>query len=195
MSLKELLSGASPDPQAVAACLDAMGLDEQVAACRGLSVREVHKVWSMAESGPTIDLDFIVPADTPEGQPVIHFGVNTLPASRNFEKRFVRAPGRDDQLWGYNHQPLAFLTGPGYFVVGPPGTDGEDALFIDYRSVPDGLVAGWPPVRDNNGLIGRLVYGGMKDTMRRVSERVSVGRAYLGAKDRKASFILVRGDA
>ena len=93
---------------------------------------------------------------------------------------------------GLQHQSLAWLTGPGYFVVQEAGTEGEDLLFIDYRSVPEGDVASWPARAHNNSGIAKLVYGGMQDYMRRVSDRVSVGRAFVGTKDRKASFALVR---
>ena len=114
--------------------------------------------------------------------------------SRHFEKRFVRSPENPEQLWGYNHQALAWLTGPGSFVVHERGTEGHDALFIDYRTVPSGEIEGWPSPKSNERGIARLVYGGMQDFMRRVSSRVSVGRAFVRGKDLGASFMLVRAD-
>ena len=192
MSLSDLLKAATPDPAAIADHLNGLSVEQQVAEVRALSIKNVHRCWAMAEPGESIDLGDLVPPGTPEGTPVHHLGINTLPASRFFEKRFAQAPGIEGELWGYNHQPLAWLTGPGSFVVHAAGSDGEDALFIDYRSFPSGEISGWPKAKSNDRGIAKLVYGGMQDFMRKVSDRVSVGRAFVAGKDRKASFMLVR---
>ena len=192
MTLSHLMKAKQPDAEAMAAHLNALPVEQQVAEVRALSIKNVHRLWFAAEPNGTIDLNHLVPAEIAEGTPVHHMGINTLPMGRFFEKRFARAPGNPGELWGYNHQSLAWLTGPGYFVVHEAGTEGEDLLFIDYRSVPEGDVAGWPARAHNNSGIAKLVYGGMQDYMRRVSDRVSVGRAFVGTKDRKASFALVR---
>ena len=192
MTLSHLLKAAQPDLDAIANHLNGLGVEQQVAEVRALSIRNVHRCWAMAESGPSIDLAYLVPADVAAGTPVHHLGINTLPMSRFFEKRFARAPGIEGELWGYNHQSLAWLTGPGSFVVHEAGSDGEAALFIDYRSFPSGNLPNWPVAKSNDRGIAKLVYGGMQDFMRKVSDRVSVGRAFVGGKDRKASFMLVR---
>jgi hypothetical protein len=192
MNLSDLLSAKEPDSAAVAALLDALSPDQQVDQVRALSIKNVHRCWAMAEAGESIDLAFLVPNETPQGEPVHHLGINTLPLSRFFEKRFVKAPGKAGELWGYNHQPLAWFTGPGSFVVHEAGSEGE-ALFIDYRSFPSGNIDGWPTAKSNASGLAKLIYGGMQDYMRKVSDRVSVGRAFVGGKDRKASFMLVRG--
>jgi hypothetical protein len=192
MNLSDLLSASEPDSGAIAAHLDALSLEQQVDEVRALSVKNVHRCWAMAEAGESIDLAFLVPEQSAENEPVHHYGINTLPVSRFFEKRFVKAPGNPGELWGYNHQPLAWFTGPGSFVVHEAGSEGE-ALFIDYRSFPSGNIEGWPVAKSNGSGIAKLIYGGMQDYMRRVSARVSVGRAFVGGKDRKASFMLVRG--
>ena len=192
MTLTDLLKTSSPDPEAICAHLDALSPQQAAEEVRALSVKLVHRCWEVSGPNGSIDLTHLVPAQTADATPVHHLGVNTLPMSRQFEKRFVRSPQDSGELWGYNHQPLAWLTGPGYFVVHDRGADGEDVLFIDYRSFPSGDITDWPARRGNDSGIAKLVYGGMQDFMRRVSSRVSVGRAYVGGKDRKASFMLVR---
>ena len=194
MSLSELLAADSPSVEAIGEYLDTRSLKEQVGAVRSLSIKQVHRCWAIFEPHATIDLEYLVPAARGAGQPVHHLGINTLPVSRHFEKRFVRSPENPEQLWGYNHQALAWLTGPGSFVVHERGTEGHDALFIDYRTVPSGEIEGWPRAKSNERGIARLVYGGMQDFMRRVSSRVSVGRAFVRGKDLGASFMLVRAD-
>jgi hypothetical protein len=192
MTLSNLLKASTPDPAAIAAHLNGLSSEQQVAEVRALSIKNVHRCWAMAEPGESIDLDYLVPDETPQGVAVRHLGINTLPVSRFFEKRFARAADQEGELWGYNHQPLAWLTGPGSFVVHAAGSDGEQALFIDYRSYPSGDIEGWPAARSNDSGIAKLVYGGMQDFMRKVSDQVSVGRAFVAGKDRKASFMLVR---
>ena len=61
---------------------------------------------------------------------------------------------------------------------------------------PDGLdFAPLPDIVPNEARLGRFVYAGMKDYMRRVSEHVSIGRAYKGGKPMNAWFVLCREDA
>ena len=174
--------------------LNGLSDQEQVGEVRSLSIKQVHRCWAVFEPAETINLEYLVPEHLGASVPVHHLGINTLPLGRFFEKRFVRAPENPGELWGYNHQSLAWLTGPGSFVVHEAGSDNHDALFIDYRSVPTGEIEGWPSPKSNDRGIARLVYGGMQDFMRRVSDRVSVGRAFVRGKDLGASFMLVRVD-
>ena len=101
-------------------------------------------------------------------------GSIALPVSRLFEKRFCRSPEQDTHFWGYNQQPLMWLTGPGFFVVNEPK---EEPLFIDYRSVPAEKLNTWPEIHPNEKGVSKLVYAGMQDYMRKVSSRVTVGEA------------------
>ena len=194
MTLSDLLKTDTPDRAAIADFLNGLPALDQVREVRSLSVKMVHRCWAVFEPGETIGLDHLVPTEHPADKAVHHMGVNTLPAFRHFEKRFTRAPGNPDEIWGYNHQTFAWLTGPGSFVVHEKVFDNEDALFIDYRSIPEGTVAGWPAPKSNDKGIAKLVYGGMQDYMRKVSDRVSVGRAFTHGKDRGESFMLVRAD-
>ena len=65
-------------------------------------------------------------------------------------------------------------------------------VLIDYREVPPEAPAGWPEVRGNDRGPGRLVYGGMVDTLRRVSEHVTIGSAARGGRDLGSWFVLCR---
>ena len=78
---------------------------------------------------------------------------NSLPAFTLFQKRFCRPPGAapSTELWGYNHQTLAWLTGPGYFVV----HDSARGAGIDYREVPSEHPDGWPEIHGNDRGIAR----------------------------------------
>ena len=194
MSLSTLLKQQSPEAEVITDYLSGLSAKDQVNEVRSLSIKLVHRCWTVFEPGETIDLEYLVPESLGECVPVHHLGINTLPMGRFFEKRFVRAPGKPGELWGYNHQSLAWLTGPGSFVVHEAGSDNHDALFIDYRSVPSGEIEGWPAPKSNDRGIAKLVYGGMQDFMRRVSDRVCVGRAFVRGKDLGASFMLVRAD-
>lgn len=192
MSLSPLLSNGAVAAD-VAAHLDGLDHAARVTAVRALRPRELGRLWTLAE-GAAVDLAHFVPAGVPGGEPVRHLGVNSLPAFRQFEKRFLRPEDGRERLYGYNHQALMCVTGPGYFVV-DPATEGDE-LFIDYYEVPPARPReDWPPVRDNEGLPSRLVYGRMRDRMRGVSGHVSIGRAFKDGKAMDTWFALVRESA
>jgi hypothetical protein len=94
-----------------------------------------------------------------------------------------------DRLWGYNHQSLAWLTGPGYFVVHP---EGDAPAAIDYRQVPPVQPPGWPAVKPNDVGLSRFVYRDMVDFLRRVSRHVLIGRATRYGKQLPNFFLLCR---
>ena len=125
---------------------------------------------------------------------VRHFGRNTLPAFTLFEKRFCRPRGADarkpGELWGFNHQTLSFATGPGYFIAREDPSRPE--VLIDYTNVPAGHPEGWPEVRRNEIGLSRFVYGHMIDTLRRVSEHVTIGSAARKGRELGSWFILAR---
>ena len=194
MSLSTLLKDQATTAAMISDHLKGLSDQEQVGEVRSLSIKQVHRCWARFEPGETINLEYLVPEHLGASVPGHHLGINTLPMGRFFEKRFVRAPDAPGELWGYNHQSLAWLTGPGSFVVHEAGSENHDALFIDYRSIPSGDIEGWPAPKSNDRGIAKLVYGGMQDFMRRVSDRVSVGRAFVRGKDLGASFMLVRVD-
>jgi hypothetical protein len=63
---------------------------------------------------------------------------------------------------------------------------------IDYRRVPSVAPEGWPKVTTNTGPLSWLFYGDMVDTLRRVSEHVTIGSAKKLGRDIGAYFVLCR---
>ena len=97
---------------------------------------------------------------------------------------------KPDQLYGFNFQGLSVLTGPGYFVAREDPSRPE--VLIDYRELPSEQPPGWPRIRANDRGLSRFVYGFMVDTLRRVSEHVTIGSAARRGRDLGSWFILCR---
>ena len=125
---------------------------------------------------------------------VINFGKNSLPVFTHFEKRMCRVEGQPDKLYGYNEGQTRPFVGPGYFVAHDFPERGE--VGIDYRMVPPDdaqLPDGWPAIKPNEKGVQMFVYKGMVDYMRKVSQTVTIGRAYKGGeKDLGHTFLLCR---
>ena len=133
-------------------------------------------------------IEAIVPATQADFTEVIHHGKNSLPVASHFQKRFARTPDNPEELLGYNHQDLAWLTGPGYFVA--YAKDGEVA--IDSTRVPDSTLDSWPAIQPNERGFSNLVYAHMIDYLRRVSDHVTIGRAFRKGKWTENYFLLCR---
>ncbi len=185
-----LLRSPKLDLDALERALDAASHADRMEVLDALSPRLQRALWDAAQ-GRAITLDHFVPPSTPPMRPVIHEGINTLPSFRHFQKRFCKpsAPSAREQLIGYNHQTFSAATGPGYFVCYEDQPSGE--VWIDYRELPTERPESWPKLKPNSDRLGRLVYHGMVDRMRRVSQHVSIGRAYKKAP-MSAWFVLVR---
>ena len=182
------------DPHRVAALLDALDHASRVRAIRALGRSQQRALYAAAEGFRPLRLSDLVPPAAADFAPLRHFGKNTLPAFTHFEKRFCRPPGADrlkpSELYGYNHQTLSALTGPGYFVaVEDPG---RPEVWIDYRRVPPQHPDGWPAIRSNEGGLARFVYGFMVDTLRGVSAHVTIGSAARRGRDIGSWFVLCR---
>ena len=181
-------------PDEVARFLDGLSHPERVEAIRSTSRDEQRRLYDAVRGFAPVKLvDLVAPA-VPGFQTVRHFGKNTLPAFTHFEKRFCRPaeadPERPGELYGFNFQTMSFVTGPGYFVaVEDPE---RDEVLVDYRRVPPAHPAGWPEIRPNESGLSRFVYGFMVDTLRRVSEHVTIGSAARKGKDLGSWFILSR---
>jgi hypothetical protein len=97
-------------------------------------------------------------------------------------------------LWGYSFQTMSWFTGPGYFVARED--DARPEVLVDYHHVPPtepgNRPDGWPEIRSNEGVPARFVYGFMIDTLRRVSEHVTIGSAARNGKDLGSWFVLAR---
>jgi hypothetical protein len=182
------------EPRRIAELLDALPHEERVAAARGLGRAQQRRLYAAVEGFRPLSLADLVPPRVPDLATVRHYGRNTLPAFTLFEKRFCRPRGADrekpSELWGFNFQSLSPLTGPGYFVAREDPARPE--LWIDYRCVPPERPPEWPELRGNERGLARLVYGFMVDTLRGVSEHVSIGSAARRGRDIGSWFILCR---
>jgi len=181
----------------VAGFLDGLAHAERVQAIRGTKRKDQKKLYEAAKGFAPVRLEELVPAGTGDGKEVRHVGKNTLPAFSHFEKRFCRPSGQAQdtpgQLWGYNFAKTLPLTGPGYFVASAsPDESAAPEVWVDYYQVPPEAPSGWPPVQSNDRGLGRLVYGSMIDTLRRVSEHVTIGSAAKHGKDMGSWFLLTR---
>lgn len=162
------------------AMIEAAPEREQLAWMHALSRREMEALY---ERGGTIDLAHFVG----DGTTILeHEGQNSLPPGIDrFEKHFVR---RGDVVQGYNKGAWAWLIGPGHFVVRQDG----DQLIFDYTQLPPDAPAQWPPLKPNTAGLSRFVYGGTTDIVRKVTDRMCVGKAFRGTTPVGAFFMLYR---
>jgi hypothetical protein len=179
----------------ICAFLDRLSPPQRVEAIRAAGRSAQRRLYEAVDGFGEVRLTDLVSPETAELATVRHYGRNTLPAFTRFEKRFCRPPGQDPghpaELWGFNFQAMSFVTGPGYFVA-REDPDRREVL-VDYNHVPSQAPPGWPPVRANEQLLlGRFVYGYMIDTLRRVSEHVSIGSAAKHGRDMGSWFLLCR---
>lgn len=178
----------------VAKFLDALSGEDRIEAIRAIGGKEQRRLYDAVEGFAPVRLVELVPPGAADLGVVRHYGKNSLPLFTEFEKRFARAPGVEaaapNELMGFNFQPLSPVTGPGYFIATEDVQRGE--VLIDYRRVPDCHPADWPAIRGNEGGLARFVYGFMIDTLRRVSEHVTIGSASRDGKDTGNWFVLCR---
>lgn len=196
MTLREMIHGAS-DMGAIAAYLDGLSHDARLAECYTLGRKDQKALYEKAAASEDIDLQHFVPEGTADLQPVIHYGINTLPLFRKFQKRFCLPAGETDRLFGYNEGFTRPFIGPGYFVAHDTKSDStwqeRGAIVVDYFLVPDGEVAaGWPRVKPNSSGLQMFVYNKTRDFMRKVSDHVSIGAAFKKEKAMGAYFVLCR---
>ncbi len=178
------LPSLSESLAAVEAALDAHTHDERVNWMRGLGKKELVSLWKLAE-GRTVRMDELHGA---EGEVVIHEGQNSLPLFSTFQKRVVR---RGDVIQGYNHQSMAWLVGPGHFLV----KQAEDPLpgaHFSYLDVAPTAPPEFPAIQRNEQGLSTLVYAHMIDYLRRVSRHAVIGAAWKKGKATGDYFMLVR---
>lgn len=181
-------------PLELARFLDALSPEERVRAVRAAGRSDQKRLYDAVQGFRPLHLTDIVPAEVAEMTPVRHYGKNTLPAFSHFEKRFCRppqaSPAEPTELWGYNEGRARSLVGPGYFVLISDAERGE--LLVDYRRVPPAHPPEWPEIRPNERGVSRFVYGFLVDTLRGVSEHVTVGSAARNGRDMGSWFMLCR---
>lgn len=190
-ALHTLLDDPHAPASASAELLDGLTPEVRVRVLAGLRRRQLQALFARVAGFAPLSPQDLVPAAQPTLTPVRHVGHNSLPLFTNFEKRFYRSA--DGVLAGANFQSTSVLTGPGYFTVTPAPQPGE--CLIDYRKVPTQAPPDWPKIQDNDHGVGALVYGGAVDTLRRVSEHVSIGEARKHGGPPQAYFVLTRQDS
>jgi len=176
--------------------LDELDQSARLSELYALTSADQKRLYERAKDSPPLDLDYFVPASVADRSEVIHYGKNSQPAFRMFQKRWCRPPDKPGELWGYNETRVRGLIGPGYFVARETeggGADPRGAVVVDYFEVPDGpVVVGWPAVRPNSKGLQMFVYDKTRDYMRRVSQHVSIGIAYRQESRVMGYFVLCR---
>jgi hypothetical protein len=189
MSIHEFFRGDDVDLDGLSAYLDGLASAARIAEARRLTGIEQARLFDRAAGFRRITLDDFVPADAPALAPVIHYGRNSLPVFRIFEKRFCKPDTGGGELWGYNEQRFKAFTGPGYFLASP-ASDLE--VVIDYCEVPPRKPPQWPSILPNSARLSRFIYYRTRDFMRGVSAHVSIGRATREGKPMDNWFVLCR---
>jgi hypothetical protein len=188
--LVALLRAEPPDPAAIADLLDRLTPGARREAITALSgPRLQRRLYEAVAGTPRVTLADLVPPDAGALREVIFHGKNSLPAFTHFQKRFCLPRRGADELWGYNHQALGWLTGPGYFVVHEEPARGAA---IDYREVPPQGCPTWPAVKPNDAGLSRFVYKDMVDYLRRVTGDVFIGSAHRYGEELGNYFVLCR---
>jgi hypothetical protein len=179
--------------------LDGLGHPGRLDSIRQWDAKTQARLFEAAKGFKAVGLDDFVPPGTASLVEIIHHGYNSLPTFNHFQKRFCLPPEGEregkwgPELWGYNEQRWLGVTGPGYYVA-HAWEEAEGEVAIDYRAVPPKKPASWPEILPNEAKLGRLVYAGMVDVMRGISNHVSIGRAMKGGKWMDAWFVLCRED-
>ncbi len=197
MTLQTLLQSDSK-LQDIGDHLDALDPVSRRGQALSLDGKSQQLLYERASEAPPLGLDFFVPAEAADDREVIHYGRNSQPAFRYFQKRWCRPTNRPQELWGYNETHVRPLIGPGYFVAHATENEGGDprgAVVVDYFMTPKGpMPAGWPPIKPNSSGLQRFIYNNCRDYMRRTSKHVSIGIAYRLEKRVMGYFVLCRED-
>jgi len=192
--LAQRLTDPATRPQEISDRLDALDHSERVAAVRSFGRSAQRSLYELMDGFRPLRLERLVPPSTADFTQVRHYGRNTLPAFKMFEKRFCRPKDADTlkpgELYGFNFQTMAAVTGPGYFIAREDTARPE--VLVDYNFVPPEHPEGWPEIRPNERGLSRFVYGYMIDTLRGVSEHVTIGSAARNGKDMGSWFVLCR---
>ena len=182
-----LLTAEALDLDAIAEWLDAAEPSVRLEHVRAISGRDQSRLFEATQGRPGLTLSSIVPDTVGPLTEVIHNGRNSLPMFNIFQKRFARVES-GEFLVGYNEQSMRWATGPGYFVA----REDNGEIAIDYRTLPDTKVDSWPEIISQSARLGRLVYYGMVDMLRPVSDHVTIGRAWKSGKVTNNYFLLCR---
>lgn len=179
------------DIDRLAEILDGLGHEGRVHTMRTWNKKRMAALYE-ACAGRPITIEQVVPASIGPNVEVIHDLRNTLPFFTDAEKRFARTDSGG--IGGYNRQHgIARVSEPGYFGVRQGEGEHANELVIDYGKVPSSKPASWPAIEPNDkGFLNGIVWGGMVDYLRKVSQHVSIGFATKGGKPIGQYFALVR---
>ncbi len=187
--LTEMVLRDQPRSRAIQVFLDGLPRATRVEALTSLvGPRLQSQFYGALVDAPRVKLVDLVPPEVPPLREVVFQGKNSGLGFSFFQTRFCRPSDRGDMLWGFHRRPLAWLTGPGYFVV----QEGEDGATMDYREVPRGRCGTWPILRSNDRGLSRFVYGGMVDHIRRAAQDVFIGAAHRDGRATGNYFMLWR---
>ena len=167
--------------------LDAASPAERLAWMRTLKKGTMTRLYELAE-GRDVTPEFFL---TPAGGECTWAGRNSLPAFNDFAKAFASHQGR---IQGYNVNTgiAEWFGGPGHFLTRICGEEHGQQLIFDYLWKVDSVPSSFPPPASNDKGTHKLVYGGMKDVVRRLSDDVIISKAYRNGKAEGAFFSLCR---
>lgn len=197
MSLSEKIrANASADE--LAGYLNGLSHEVRKSEALGLARGDLGRLYAIAAARPcTIETDFL-PAGKGPLEEIIHWGKNSLPLFRDFQKRMCRPSKPTDQplAYGYNEGSTRGLIGPGYFVAREDEHPDQKVrtVVIDYFLTPPEKAQGWPEIKPTSAGLSRFVYHRTRDWMWKVSDHVSIGRARKNDSWMGAYFVLCRED-
>lgn len=186
MTLNDLLNKPGTTAEDLQKHLASLPGDQRVREATSVDRKHQQKLWELSNKTDVIKLDEVVPADKKVLEPVPFEGQNNQPLYRMFKKVFYRTSS--GQIAGYNESDAAWFAGPGYYLL-----KSDDAgTYVDYTELPTEKPASWPPIKDNTAGFSTLVYGNMKDYLRRVHAKIFIGRAYKKGRATPNYFVLAR---
>ena len=96
MKTPEMIRTGAPIDE-IEARLDLLQPDERITEVRTWSAKDLRVLYELTADRPAPKAHF-VPPSVPDGVPVRHFGINSLPLFREFEKRFLRDQETGDAM-------------------------------------------------------------------------------------------------
>lgn len=198
MPIHDFFVGGSCRFEELSKYLDQLPQEQRIKEVTSLTRAQQSALWPAAEGSPRLVLEDFVPNDVAPLSEVIHWGRNSLGFASSFQKRVCRMS--NGFISGYNHcrPSTTALVGTGYFVARETNVlDADDhGVVMDYTILPRERVSTWPPITPCSSRLGRFVYHGGRDYMRRVSRHVTIGGVIKSNSTKWLSnwFVLCRED-
>lgn len=197
MSIQAYFSDKQCDLPGLAKYLDNLPQAQRIKEATSFNSKQQQALWTASEGGERLKIEDFVPSSKETHSEVIHWGRNSLPVFKLFQKRMCKvAEGNEPS--GYNEQAIKAITGNGYFVCRETNSDDADdhGVVIDYTQTPSEKAGDWPPLAPCKERLGRFIYDGNYDYMRKVSQHVTIGRAKKANSEKWMPnwFVLCRED-